>query len=160
MNEHVCPHCGASMKMYWHHLTPLLVETLVLFYKAVCDKAENCVHMPKDISELTKTQYNNFQKLRLHGLVAKVKVGGVRKRGHWLITRRGAQFLKGELALPRDVQTFRNRVVGHKGRMVRIGDVLGSEPYVQSIDDFEFDIYEFEPTLKQYKTNTKEFSDD
>ena len=128
------------MKMYWHKLTPALVKTLVKIYMKVHDKGENRIH-PHNEMDLTTSEHMNMTKLRFHGLIAKCKEDGQVERGYWLITRRGADFLKGELALPRDVQTFRNKVTNHKGDLVKVKDVLGSEPYVQGIDDFEYEIY-------------------
>lgn len=133
-----CPHCGASMKKYWHKITPGLVKTLVKVYKAVSAKRENAVSK-KDLS-LTHSEYGNFQKLRFHGLIAKYKVDGEWHKGDWLITHRGAQFLRGEIEIPEKVLTFRNKVEGHTDETVNIKNVMASEPYFET--DFGYEIFE------------------
>lgn len=135
MTQEVCPHCGASLKKYWHRLTPGLVKTLVKFYQGVCNKSEN--KLTKDDLELTHSEYGNFQKLRFHALIAKVKVDGHWDRRTWLLTRRGADFLKGRIEVPHRVQTFRNEVIGHDPRTVFVKDVIDLEPYFESYDDFK-----------------------
>lgn len=137
-----CPHCGASMKMYWHRLTPVLVESLVKMKERILEKGINEVSVSKELN-LTKTQYNNFQKLRFHGLVAHFKdEDGNNKSGEWVITRRGNQFLRGEIEVPVRVQTFRNRIVEKDTKLVKISDVIGSTPYLEERDDFQFTIKE------------------
>jgi predicted transcriptional regulator len=91
----------------------------------------------KDLS-LTKNDYNNFQKLRYHGLVAKVKA----KAGYWLITKRGGQFLRNEIAIPAGVKTFRNHVEedGHTKETVRITDFKDRYPTFQSEFAYEYKV--------------------
>lgn len=134
------------MKKYWHRLTPGLVKALARFYAAICDKGENDLDIH---SELDKTpfafshvQKSNWQKLRLHGLVARVHEDGEVKKGRWLITRRGVDFLLGRVEIPCRVQSFRNRVVEHDSSSVGIKDVMGTTPYWER--EFDYDI--FEPT--------------
>lgn len=104
-------------------------------YIRVCEKQENRVNK-KELS-LSHSEYGNFQKLRFHGLIAKFKVDGSWKRGEWLVTRRGSQFLKGMIQVPDRVLTFRNEVVDHGTKMVGIND-LGQQPYFEQ--DFEYEI--------------------
>lgn len=135
----LCPHCGAKMKAYWHKLTPLLVRTLVKFRVGVNEKGMNKVHLQDDL-DLTKTEYNNFQKLRLHGLVAKYKEEGQHINGYWLLTRRGSDFLNGTLDIPKRVKTFRNKVVDYDPVKVFVVDVINEQPFVETIDDIQYDI--------------------
>ena len=139
MGEH-CEHCGAAITKYWHKLTPVLVDALIIAHKAVVANDEN--HIDKGDLQLSHSQYGNFQKLRFHGLIAKWKEAdeaGIKawRRGHWLITKRGAAFLRGEEDVPYKVQTFRNRVVDHDSRLVNIKDVLGQVPHLETFADFE-----------------------
>ncbi len=131
-----CPHCGASMKAFWHRITPGLVGTLVKVYVKVCSKNENIIH--KNELELTHSEYGNFQKLRFHGLIAKHRIEGAWREGEWLITKRGGQFLRGEIQIPARVKTFRNRVIGHDTDVVAIKDVIGTEPFFEQKFAFEF----------------------
>lgn len=144
-NISYCPHCGAKMKKYWHKLTPILVSALVKFRGAVTAKGENSVHLKDDMDgtdyELTRHERSNWTKLRFHGLVAKVKnKDGSHYRGHWLITKRGSDFLNGRIQIPAKVLTFRNQVINHDDHMVNVKDVIGSTPYVEDLDDIEYEI--------------------
>jgi DNA-directed RNA polymerase subunit M/transcription elongation factor TFIIS len=128
-----CDHCGASMKKHWHSITPGLATALVKFRLAVHNKNSNSIHLQSEIN-LTKNEYNNFQKLRFHALIAKTG-----KTGYWLLTHRGAQFLNGEMAIPERVETFRNRVVAHSEELVTIQQVYGGEkPIFEQSFDFDY----------------------
>lgn len=96
------------MKEFWHRLSPGLVATLVRCIQFVRKSGKNEFHTQRDL-RLSHTEACNFTKLRNHGLVAKIKGEGHK----WLITARGGQFLRGEIAVPVSVKTFRNRTVGH-----------------------------------------------
>jgi hypothetical protein len=155
--NHHCPYCNAAIKKYWHRLTPLLVNTLVKFRSAVVRKNRNQIHVPDEL-ELNTTEYNNFQKLRFHGLVAKFKEDGERKSGFWLLTKRGALFLKGELAVPIRVQTFRNEVVDHDEHKVYVSDVIQSTPYLETIDSIEYEIQDLpnRPTMESMRRKVED----
>lgn len=127
-----CNSCGASMKMWWHMVTPGLVGDLIKAIEFV--KAnKNEFHLQKNLN-LSKNEYNNFQKLRFHGLVAKVKD----RSGYWLITKRGGHFLRGEMEIPVGVLTFRNKVVDHTEKMCKIADFKQKFPSFQSEFAFEY----------------------
>lgn len=148
MIETVCPHCGAKTIAYWHRITPGLVHTLVKVYEKVCEKNENLVH--KDELDLDHSEYGNFQKLRFHALIAKYRVDGIWQRGTWVVTKRGAQFLKNQLAIPKSVKTFRNKVVAHSDETVDVGRVMKSDQYWDMYEDFKGrgeGIFLFEPDL-------------
>lgn len=129
-----CPHCGASMKMYWHRLNAGLVHALVKVYTRVVEKNENKVSK-KEI-KLTHSEYGNFQKLRFHALIAKYKENGQWVRGTWLLTHRGAQFLRGEIQIPRKVQTFRNKITAHDEEYVTVTDVIKEQPYWDTAETY------------------------
>jgi hypothetical protein len=141
--QEFCEHCGAKLRRYKHPLVPILVHALVKFAQAVHVKGLNSIHLKDDMDgtaqELTRYERSNWTKLRFHGLVAKVMEDGHQKRGHWLLTRRGALFLTGKEKIPDFVWVFRNRIVEHSERMVDVTTVLGSTPYVETIDDIEYE---------------------
>lgn len=135
-----CPNCGAAMKAYWHVLTPGLVGNLVKMVRRVKEKGINEVQIVREL-QLTHTQYNNFQKLRYHALIAKVKdPAGAHKSGFWLLTDRAGQFLRGELSVPRRVQTFRNKVLAHDPATVHIRQLRHQLNWFES--EIDFAIYE------------------
>lgn len=103
-------------------------------YQVISTKGENKVS--KDELELDHSGYGNFQKLRFHALIAKYKKDGRWVRGTWLLTKRGAEFLKGKVEIPAKVQTFRNKVVGHDPRLVSVKDIIDIKPYFESYEHF------------------------
>lgn len=133
-----CLHCGASLKQYWHRLTPLLVKSLVKLRAGVVENGENKVYVNKDL-ELSTTESMNWTKLRFHGMIAKYMENGTWKRGYWLLTRKGADFLNGKIEVPVKVKTFRNKVIDHSTELVTVSDVMRSKPYLETIEIIEFD---------------------
>src|SRR3990172_2942221 len=90
-----CPTCGASMVEHKHGLSRALVEGLDRLAKR--GKPINLKHL-----ELTRNQWDNFQKLRYWDLVAKHDDGkGGRKGGVWKMTSKGLDFLAGRIRIPR-----------------------------------------------------------
>src|SRR5690242_20376386 len=102
MNER-CPTCHASMKVWKHTLTSALVSVLIAAITYVRAHGKNEFRL-QDLG-LTVNAHNNAQKLRYHALIAKID----EQPGKWLITARGGQFLRGEIAVPMTVHTFRNK---------------------------------------------------
>ena len=139
--DKICPHCGASMKEWKHSLTPGLVDILVSFIEAVKNKKENKIHLQVDLN-LNKNQYNNFQKLRYFGLVAKVRNDdGSHLAGYWLITRLGGEFLRREKAIPMWIKTFRNSIEEKSEELIFINDIYHRDfPIVWFQNQFDFDI--------------------
>src|ERR1022692_1181022 len=121
-----CPHCGAGMKAFWHTLNPGLVSVLIKCIQFVHDHKKNEFHLQNDL-HLSVNEFSNFTKLRFHALVAKVEG----KPGFWLITARGGQCLRGEIAVPFRVKTFRNRVLEHSPELIHINELKGKVPEFQ-----------------------------
>lgn len=133
-----CPHCNAAMEGRWERLTTGLVNTLVKFRQAVVDAGKNSVN-PSRISSLTHGEKANFQKLRFHGLVAKVEKDGEHIHGQWLLTRRGGLFLRGDESVPKAVFVFRNRVEKHDIEYINIVDLLREgPPRFDGVYDFDY----------------------
>lgn len=142
-----CPHCEAKMVVYIYPMAPILVTALIKFRNAVIRKGENSVHLKNDMddtpNELGRSERSNWTKIRFHGLVAKVKQeNGRQKRGHWLLTKRGNQFIKGDLHIPLEVKVYRNKVIAHSEIVVDIHEVMQSRPWVHTIDDIKFEVYD------------------
>lgn len=74
---------------------------------------------------LTRTQWDNFQKLRYFGLVEQVAVSGKRQAGVWKITQLGLAFLAGKVVVPKFAWTFRGDVVRTEGPYITITEVKG-----------------------------------
>lgn len=136
-----CPHCGASMIIHKQTLSRGLVQSLIKFKQAVLKHNRNSIHL--DEIGLNQNQFNNFQKLRYFGLVAKFVDPETKKNvaGYWLLTKRGNLFLKNELAVPCSVYTFRNKIINREPIKLKVSEiVLSAEiPVWQERLDFPFD---------------------
>jgi hypothetical protein len=123
-----CSYCGASLKSYWHRLTPGLVSVLI---KAIVfvHAHGNKFHY-RDLN-LNYSEASNLQKLRFHALIAHWDKENL-KSGYWLITGRGGQFLRGEIAVPAAVRAFRNEVQKHSTELVHINEFRGKVPCFES----------------------------
>ena len=132
-----CLCCVASMSKSTHHLTKVMVDALVKICRSVALSKLNDVRVDKLNGPLALTHIErcNFHKLRMHGLVAKVKVDGRIKGGRWLVTHRGWQFIQGSLSVPKTVYSFRNHVISKEAEMLTVKDVIGEEPYCETVDD-------------------------
>lgn len=144
-----CPHCGAGMKAFWHRLSPGLVNILIKAIQCVHGKGVNRFHYVNDL-HLTHSEAANLQKLRFHALIAHADEKHP-KSGFWLITARGGQFLRGEIAVPIAVKTFRNHVIDHDTKLVAIRNFRGK------VSEFEQEFaYEYvKPIVKTKSTQEK-----
>jgi len=105
----------------WEPLTKKHCAALYKLLLAVRHYGRNCIHIRKEIVDvegapfqLTKDQWTNFTKLRYHALAAKVKG----KPGYWLFTRRAGRFLRGEIAVPKEVAVLKGHPMNYSQRRV------------------------------------------
>lgn len=120
-----CPNCGASMSARWEPLNAMLVSVLIKAIQYVHEKG-NRFNANRDLG-LNHNQAANFQKLRFHALVAHADKD--KRSGYWLITDRGGRFLRNEIAVPRRVKVFRNKVIDHAPEMLFITAMRGIPEY-------------------------------
>lgn len=113
-----CPMCGASTLEHRHAMSIPLVQGLIKLAEA----GGGPINLRE--LELTRNQWDNFQKLRYFVLVRQVSVEGKRQRGVWEITEGGRAFLTGRVTCPRVVWTFRGKPTRSSEETVRVGDVL------------------------------------
>lgn len=151
-NNH-CPTCGASIKKNWYFLTAGHGFALLKIYRAVIEKGENKINVPKEV-KMDKVEYTVYQKLHMHALTAKVKENGQTKKGWYLITKRGADFIRGEISVPEAVQSFRNRIVGHSQNYITITDLLHQTPYWGDYNNMQYEIAENEELIGYKKMVT------
>ena len=135
--DEFCPQCGSTLKKRRESVTPLILDNLVKMREAVFRKGENNI-MPSKELDLTKSQYNNFQKLRYHALIAKVINNNIWEEGHWLITHRGAEFLNGRMRIPKSVWIYKNKIVAKSEDMIGVEDVLNTVPYLERKGDIVY----------------------
>lgn len=116
-----CDCCGAKLVKYWHRLNKGLCGAMIRVYM------KNKTGAVKISEILTHNQVCNFQKLKYWCLVE--KIGEQEKGGHWRLTYHGERFVKGEIAIPLKVQTFRGKTFDLSGEVVKIGDVVDGYQY-------------------------------
>lgn len=108
-----------------HRLTSGLVSILVNMARTVHEKNRNDIHIYTEIGEVCGPQayagMSNISKLRFHALVFKIKgENGKQIKGRWGITKRGGQFLRGEIEIPEFALTKGNHVEGREGKLMHI----------------------------------------
>jgi len=131
-DNNLCSLCGAKLNARWENIKKGQITTLAIFRDAIIKKNRNSIHLQKDI-KFTNSQFTNFQKLRYNGLVAHAS-----DTGNWLLTRRGAQFLRNEIFIPKGVLIFRNKIQKYHIDKVNLLSILkNNEPYWFDIEDYE-----------------------
>ena len=136
---YTCTHCGAHSNKFWKRLSKGNVGALVKLRRAIGQYNRNDIHIAQDL-ELTYSERANFSTLRQHGMVAHIKdENGNRVSGRWLLTKRGAQFLRGQLEVPLKVQTMNNRVIGHSEEYVTVEQVMKTLPVFDDRWDMEIE---------------------
>ena len=128
----VCKCCGGEVKEHPHTLSKGIVTSLIKMKHKIREKNQNKIHLIQDLG-LSNYEYNNFQKLRYFGLVAKVKdpITKNNEKGYYLLTRNGNRFLLGQLDIPKKVYTMSNKISGKAIEKIFLSNVLSSKeiPY-------------------------------
>jgi hypothetical protein len=105
------------MVEYRHGFSAALAHGLHSIYLA--NKTINLKHL-----NLTRNQWDNFQKLRYWGLVQKaINENGSRNQGCWSITQKGKDFVDGKILIPKGVWTYRGETVRFEGDDCKFNDV-------------------------------------
>jgi hypothetical protein len=129
-----CSTCGAKLEGRYEYVNKGQIATLAKFRERIINKGVNSIHLQKEIA-LEKSEYTNFQKLRYNGLVAHAKGNGC-----WLLTKRGARFLRNEIFIPKGVLIFRNRIQKyHLDRVNLLSIIKDTSPYWYTKDDYEWE---------------------
>lgn len=92
-----CNHCGNTVTAYSHRLNAQLVDALVQLVEFWRAKKRGC-NLQNDL-QLSKNQYNNFQKLQYFRVVTNREDG-------WYPTGKGCQFVDGSIEIEKNVATF------------------------------------------------------
>jgi hypothetical protein len=104
-----CECCGAKIVEYKHGFSKALAVGLYRLYQH--GSAINI----KELG-LTRNQWDNFQKLRYWGLVAKAaREDGTRIGGCWEITQLGIDFIEKGISIKKNVWTYRGETVRFEG---------------------------------------------
>ncbi len=145
MATKICNSCGQPIKST--HKEVISKQKLTMLQtaaKLVIDTGVNDFKK-RDVGNFASspTAYNNFQKLRYHGLITQVKKDGVKYRERWLITRNAWEFLRGDRDMPKWVMVRNNHIDEDFARctqLVNVKDVYrGSEAITTTFEYFDHD---------------------
>ena len=117
-----CTHCEQTLKIYRYGISESMVRVLRAMAKATEPNTGRAIDVDK--INLKHSERTQLTKMRFHGLVAKVKEDGTQIPRHWLITRKGWQFL-GNDPVPAKVIVYNNQVLGHDGGTTEIKRIAG-----------------------------------
>jgi hypothetical protein len=131
-----CPTCGQKQKLaHKEILTRNKIDMLKRAANHVMTTMKN--EFPLKEYKAESYLYNNFQKLRYHGLIHYVtNRQGERKAGQWLITRNGWAFLRGEIELPYYVLIKNNHIQSRADLLINVRDVMRGDPVLST--SFEY----------------------
>lgn len=117
-----CPHCGCTPPAkYKYHLDDLDVSVLLKMWHSVIESGANRVDVRK--IDLSYGERSRVTQLRFHALITKVlSKDGKQVPATWLITKRGADFLHGRIAVPAFVVTQDNQVIDHAAEHIHRAD--------------------------------------
>lgn len=121
-NDGHCTHCEQTLKIYRYGISDSMVRVLRAMAKATEPNTGRSIDVDK--LNLKHSERTQLTKMRFHGLVAKVKEDGHQIPRHWLITRKGWQFL-GKEPVPAKVVVYNNQVLGHDGGTITIDRIAG-----------------------------------
>lgn len=133
-----CDSCGQLKRLaHKETLNKKLLQGLQRAAGMVVETGSNDVDLHDLIDDYNV--YNNFQKLRYFGLVHHVRDAAGRKvRGHWLITRNGWAFLRGELDVHKWVKVLDNRIRERSPELIDVRQVYrGSDVVVTTFEYFD-----------------------
>lgn len=141
-NNGRCTHCHQAISIDRYAANQQMANVLATMADHVRLTSSNAVNF-NDIN-LPYRLASQRTKMRLHGLIAKVKrADGTHIRNTWLITKKGWGWLGGD-PIEKVVVSYNNQVLGHEGGLVTIKQVSKdmvvvreavSEPEAAAIED-------------------------
>ena len=125
-----CDRCLRVIKVYKYPVSRTMAKIMREMAKATRATKERAIDM--ETLELTHTERSQLSKMRQHGLVVQpTDERGVKKPRHWLVTKKGWQFLRGE-PIPAKVIVFDNQVLGHEGGTTDIRRLLDDPGFYET----------------------------
>lgn len=98
----VCEHCGNTTE-YEDNIDKGKTIALIKIYNFVARKRNNIVNPEKEMTNLSKSENNNYKKLQHWGLIeAKSEVGC------YSVTTKAVAFLKGQIKVPKTMIIIKN----------------------------------------------------
>ena len=121
-----CDRCGQLIQIYRYRVNQQMAIVLRKMRAEIEKTNENKINF--DSLDIPYRLSSQRSKMRLHGLIAKYKEGGVHVANTWLITKKGGDFLRGEPIVEK-VVVFNNKVIGHEGEMIDIYRLMNEVAY-------------------------------
>jgi hypothetical protein len=136
-----CPTCGQSRQATWYRLGAGHVRSLAKLHLAILHHGRNDIAIRQEMYEaegapfqLTTDEWSNFSYLRVFGLVHHADREHSRS-GRWLMTRLGAEFLKGTNFVPARKLIFNGEIIERDPRLVHVTEFRGKIPeYPKTFD--------------------------
>jgi hypothetical protein len=136
-----CPTCGQSRAATWYKLGPQHVGSLAKLHLAILHYGRNDIHIKEEMKDangapfqLTDNEWTNFSYLRTFGLVHHADREHARS-GRWLMTKLGAEFLKGTNFIPARKLVFNGEIIERDPRLVHVTEFRGKIPeYPKTFD--------------------------
>lgn len=130
-----CSECHQSVAVNTYGISPTMVETLKQMARITSRQLEELGDREVDVraTSLDHNHRSSLSKLRQHGLITKhLGDNGKQVAGHWLITKKGWQFLSGA-SVEEYVEVYDNTVIGHPGgtitkSAIEKADKLANDP--------------------------------
>lgn len=109
-----CPYCKRPMRAYCKSLDDRLVKLAwdILIWKS---KHKCKLFNPREVWGDDHQKINDFQKLSYWKIIVRTK-----QAGQWGLTRKGLQFLRGDIQLPRRVWVFNHKVILEEDEMTMV----------------------------------------
>ena len=133
----------AQTKTHKETLNRHKLNLLVTGAEEVKRTGENIIDIKLFSSNINS--YNNWQKLRYHGLIAKTD-----KRGEWLITKNGWAFLRGDISLPSYVVIGDNHIVERSDARIDATDLYKTNEVVESTFEYYEPTYQPQPQTMRF----------
>lgn len=147
-NKGHCTTCHQTIAFYRYAVNKQIATVLKAMRARIDETGVNEISF--DDLELSYELKTQRSKLRLHGLIAKVKdAEGNNVANTWLITKKGGDFLRGA-EIQKYVKVYNNQVIGHEGGFVTINRLdIESEINQELISEAEAAVFSNVRTAKK-----------
>jgi len=124
-----CDCCGHQTTAFSHNLNAQLIQALDQLNDYYFKNHRGC-NLQKNLN-LTKNQYNNFQKLQYFNLVTRVEDG-------WIPTIVGTKFLQGDITVENPVATFGKEILNRYHEAWRTSERVPTLIHISQIRNYNW----------------------
>lgn len=133
----ICDKCGQKVKkIHKESMNKNLLDGLKTAAASIQASKTNNFDLHEIVDQYNL--YNNFQKLRYFGLVHYYRHPDTKQRvrGHWLITRNGWSFLRGEIEVHKWVKVCENAIDSRSIETIGVKDVYRGSDAIQTTFEY------------------------